>query len=111
MIVTSTWMPRRLRAASLRAVREHLVVVAAVAEVDEHGVVLRLVVDHRLRDRHLVRGGEVEPLLAAEGDVDDDPEQQPADAEQRSRVGYRTAITTNAMQVNVPPTIANSGAS
>ena len=33
--------------------RHHVLVVAAVDERDEHGVVLRLVVDHRLRDRDL----------------------------------------------------------
>ena len=70
--------------------RQHLIVVARVAEVDEHRVVLRLVVDDRLRDRDLVRGGQVEALPAAIDHVDDDAEREPADAEHaHDRVQHR----------------------
>ena len=63
----------------------HHVLVVAVGDRHQHGVVLRLVVDDGLRDRDLVGGGQVEPVAAAEGGVDERPERQPADAERGHR--------------------------
>ena len=87
---------------------DRLVVVLG-AHRHQHGVVLGLVIDHGLRDRDLVRRGQVQPLLAAVDEVDDHAERQPADAEGGDGRGCRTTITTNATAVKKPAATANSG--
>ena len=59
---------------------DQLAVVLAAADMHEHGVVLGLVVDDRLGDRHDVGRHEIEPLAAAEDDVDHHPEHEPGAA-------------------------------
>ena len=93
--------PAALAGRQLDRRRDDLLVVAVVADVHEHRVVLRLVVDDRLRDRDLVRRREVEALAAAVERVDDDADEQPAGADRR-HLGLRTTMTTNAIAVNAP---------
>ena len=74
-IVTSTWMPRRRRAASLVAVATASRRVAPVLEGHQHGLVLHLVLDDRLRHHDLRGLREAETLTAAVDHVDGDADQ------------------------------------
>ena len=85
--------------------------VVAVAQRDEHRVVLGLVIDDRLRDRDLVRGGQIQALRA------------PVEAGRRTRrasasttpviatSGCSAIVTTSAANVPNPPRKANTGRS
>ena len=109
--IASTWIPRRRARGQLGRGRDHGLVVVLGAHRDEHRVVLGLVIDDRLRDRDLVRRGQVQPLPAAEEQVDDHPERSASRRRTTATSGFSTTITTNATAVKKPPAIANSGQS
>ena len=109
VIVTSTWMPRRRRAARLRRGGHRLGRVAAVLEGHQHRLVLHLVLDDRLGHHDLVRLGQREALAAP---VDARSSAIPSASQTTPETSTRrssTVATTNAMPVPRPPKIASSG--
>ena len=111
-MVTTTWMPRRRRAASRTAVATDLLArVVAVLEGHQDRLVLHLVLHHRLRRHDLVGLGERQALPAPVDHVEGDADREPREPGDQHPQVQHAWPRSGPMPVPNPPKRASTGSS